>query len=112
MHEYSLVSAMVDRVLREARERHAVAVHKLAVRIGAASGVEPELFASAFTLVRQGLLENTALDIRRAEVQWACPACGAAIVPGGPLSCRECDVPAKLVSGDEILLEQIEMEVP
>ena len=76
MHEYSLVSAMVDSVEKEARARSAVAVHRLGVRIGALSGVEPELFASAFTLVRQGLLENAELDIRRAEAAWACPACG------------------------------------
>jgi hydrogenase nickel incorporation protein HypA/HybF len=112
MHEYSLVSAMVTRVEREARERDAVAVHRLAVRIGAVSGVEPELFASAFTLVRQGLLANTVLDIRRAEAAWACPACGQAIPSGGPLRCAACEAPARLVSGDEILLEQIEMEVP
>lgn len=112
MHEYSLVSAMVDRIEREARERNAVAVHRLAVRIGGVSGVEPELFASAFTLVRQGLLEHAVLEIRRAEARWACPGCGAPIPAGGPLRCAACDVPAKLVSGDEILLEQIEMEVP
>jgi hydrogenase nickel incorporation protein HypA/HybF len=112
MHEYSLVSAMVDRVEKEARARSAVAVHRLGVRIGALSGVEPELLASAFTLVRQGLLENATLDIRRAEAAWACPQCGAAIEAGGVLRCGACDAPARLVSGDEILLEQIEMEVP
>ncbi len=112
MHEYSLVSAMADRVLSEARARNAVAVHKLAVRIGSLSGVEPELFASAFTLVRQGLLADAVLDIRRAEAEWACPSCGAAIASGGVLRCGACAVPAKLVTGDEILLEQIEMEVP
>ncbi len=112
MHEYSLVSAMVDRVLHEARERSAVAVHRLAVRIGSLSGVEPELFASAFTLVRQGLLADATLDIRRSEAEWACPGCGAAIDAGGPLRCAGCELPARLVTGDEILLEQIEMEVP
>ena len=112
MHEYSLVSAMVDRVEKEARARSAVAVHRLGVRIGALSGVEPELLASAFTLVRQGLLANATLDIRRAEAAWACPACGAAVEAGGVLRCAACDTPARLVSGDEILLEQIEMEVP
>jgi hydrogenase nickel incorporation protein HypA/HybF len=112
MHEYSLVSAMVERVEREAKARQAVAVHKLAVSIGAVSGVEPELFASAFTLVRQGLLENATLEIRRAEAAWSCPGCGKAIPAGAELRCTECGLPAKLVSGDEILLEQIEMEVP
>jgi len=112
MHEYSLVSALADRVLSEARSRNAVAVHRLAVRIGALSGVEPELFASAFTLVRQGLLADAELDIKRSEAAWACPSCAAAIPSGGVLRCAACEVPAKLVSGDEILLEQIEMEVP
>ena len=60
MHEYSLVSAMVDRIEKEAHARSAVAVHRLGVCIGALSGVEPELFASAFTLVRQGLLAEAA----------------------------------------------------
>jgi hydrogenase nickel incorporation protein HypA/HybF len=112
MHEYSLVSAMVDRIEREARARDAVAVHRLGVCIGALSGVEPELFASAFTLVRQGLLKDAVLEIRRAEAAWACPGCGAAIPAGAELRCVLCAVPARLVSGDEILLEQIEMEVP
>jgi hydrogenase nickel incorporation protein HypA/HybF len=112
MHEYSLVSAMADRVLKEARERQAIAVQRLAVRIGALSGVEPELFASAFTLVREGLLATTELDLRRSEAVWACPKCGAAIPNGEVLRCGTCGTPAKLVSGDEILLEQIEMEVP
>ncbi len=112
MHEYSLVSAMAERVLKEAEARQAVAVQKLAVRIGALSGVEPELFASAFTLVREGLLANAELDMRRSEASWACPRCGAAISNGDVLRCEPCGVPARLVSGDEILLEQIEMEVP
>ncbi len=112
MHEYSLVSAMADRVLKEARARQAVAVHRLAVRIGALSGVEPELFASAFTLVREGLLAGAELELRRSEAAWSCPKCGAAIANGEVLRCEACGVPARLVSGDEILLEQIEMEVP
>jgi len=112
MHEYSLVSAMVDRVEREARLRNAVAVHSLAVRIGAVAGVEPELFASAFTLCRQGVLANAHLEIRRAEAAWACPDCGREIAAGSVLRCQACGAPARLVAGDEILLERIEMEVP
>jgi hydrogenase nickel incorporation protein HypA/HybF len=112
MHEYSLVSAMVERVEREARARQAVAVSRLSVRIGALSGVEPELLASAFTLCRQGLLAAAELEIRRSEAVWTCPACGEPVAAGGVLRCAACDVPARLASGDEILLERIEMEVP
>jgi hydrogenase nickel incorporation protein HypA/HybF len=112
MHEYSLVRAMVDRVEQEARARSATAVHRLTVRIGALSGVEPELFASAIPLCREGLLAETALEIRRSDAAWTCPECGGSIPAGSVLRCAACERPARMVSGDEILLERIEMEVP
>ena len=112
MHEYSLVRALVDRVEQEARARNATSISRLSVRIGAMSGVEPELFATAFTLCREGILADTQLDIRRSEAVWACPRCAASIPAGDVLRCASCDAPARMVTGDEILLEQIEMEVP
>ena len=61
MHEYSLVRAMTDRVVEEARSRQATAVHRLKVAIGEASGLEvsvEELQASA----RQAFLRGLALE--------------------------------------------------
>ena len=112
MHEYSLVRAMVDRVTREARARSATAVKRLTVRIGALSGVEPELFATAFTHVREGLLAEAELYLQRSETAWECPRCESPIPSGGALVCPTCQEPARLSSGDEILLEHVEMEVP
>jgi hydrogenase nickel incorporation protein HypA/HybF len=111
MHEYSLVRAMADQVEQHARANDASSVHRIAVRIGTLSGVEPELFATAFTLCREGVLAGAELEIRRAEAVWACPKCSAAIPAGAVLRCPACEVPASLVAGDEIVLEQIEMEV-
>jgi len=112
VHEYSLVRDMADRVEQEARARSATAVSRIAVRIGALSGVEPELFATAFTLCRGGILAGAELEIRRSEAAWVCPRCSSPIPTGGVLRCAACEVPARLESGDEILLEQVEMEVP
>ena len=112
MHEYSLVRALADRVEEEARARQAVAVHRLTVAIGAVSGVEPALFETAFSLCRDGVLEGAELHIRRVEAEWACPACGSPIPAGTALRCGSCGVDAKLARGDELVLEQIEMEVP
>jgi hydrogenase nickel incorporation protein HypA/HybF len=112
MHEYSLVRALADRVEAEAHARRAVAVHRLTVSIGALSGVEPELFATAFTLCRTGILSGAELDIRRVEATWSCPTCGRPVAAEDALRCRDCDEPARLGTGDEILLERIEMEVP
>jgi hydrogenase nickel incorporation protein HypA/HybF len=112
MHEYSLVRALADRVEEEARSRQAVAVHRLTVAIGAVSGVEPALFETAFTLCRQGVLADAELEIKRVEAAWACPACGRDVAPGGALRCAPCGEVARLSGGDELILEQIEMEVP
>jgi hydrogenase nickel incorporation protein HypA/HybF len=112
MHEYSLVRYLADLVEQHARAQSATAVSRIAIRIGSMSGVEPALFASAFTLCREGILAGAELDIRRSEAVWACPRCTAAIPAGGVLRCPACDAPARMVTGDEILLEQIEMEVP
>ena len=47
-----------------------------------------------------------------AHAAWGCPACAASIPAGAVLRCAACGASAKLLSGDEIILEQIEMEVP
>jgi hydrogenase nickel incorporation protein HypA/HybF len=102
---------MADQVEHHARARNALAIRRIAVRIGALSGVEPELFATAFTLCRAGILEEAVLEIRRSEAVWECPKCSATIPAGTALRCAACAAPARLLTGDEIVLEQIEMEV-
>ena len=114
MHEYSLMTALMERVEEEASARRALAVHRVTVRIGELSGVEPELLASAFEIVRSGTVCAKAdLYIDRVAARWVCTACGRALDPaaGGP-RCQACGAPAALAAGDEILLGQIELEVP
>ena len=113
MHEYSIVQALLERVDAEARARGATAVHRLSVRIGELSGVEGELLATAYDTFRQRTIcEGAALDLRIVPARWACPECGDAIARGAVLTCPSCAMPARLVQGDEILLDRIEMEVP
>jgi len=113
MHEYSIVSALLECVGAEARARNATAVHRLTVRIGAAAGVEPELLSKAYELFRAGTICASAeLCVERVAERWVCPGCGRTLERGAILSCEGCGMPARLVSGDEIILERIEMEVP
>jgi len=59
------------------------------------------------------LCEGAALELRRVEADWRCPACRRPIEKGAVLSCPACGKPAALAEGaDAILLETIEMEVP
>ena len=112
MHEYSIVQALLERVAAEARVRGALAVHRLSIRIGEVSGVEPDLLISAYDTFRERTIcEDAELDLHVVAARWECPACGCAIERGHVLACPMCEVPARLVQGDEIILDRIEMEV-
>lgn len=113
MHEYSIVLALMERIEAEVAARGAVAVHRVRLRIGALSGVEPVLLESAFSLVREHTMcEGAALDIERVPASWCCLRCDRSIAAGDTLQCPDCNEPARLQGGDEILLDQLELEVP
>jgi hydrogenase nickel incorporation protein HypA/HybF len=113
MHEYSLTQALIERVEREALARAAVAVHRLRVRIGPLSGVEPELLATAYGHLRAGTLcADAELELVGEDVVWRCEACGVSLAAGFDLCCAHCGLPARLAGGDALVLERIELEVP
>ena len=113
MHEYSIVQALLERVASEARIREATSVHRLSVRLGELSGVEPELLATAFQTFRERTIcERAQLDLQMVAARWECPRCGRNIGHGEVLTCTSCATPARLAAGDEIMLDRIEMEVP
>lgn len=112
MHEYSIASALLEQVGAQARRHAATEVLRVQVRLGEASGVEPELLRTAWELVREGTLCGSAvLDMERVPLRWACPRCPAGGAAGDVLRCGACGSPLRLVAGQELLLERIEMEV-
>jgi hydrogenase nickel incorporation protein HypA/HybF len=114
VHEYSLVEALVRRVEDEARKRGAVAVHALSVRVGELSGVDPELFQTAYETFRTGTIcDRAPLSVKHVAATWSCPACRQPIPRGAILRCAACGEPARLDDGgDALMLDGIEMEVP
>ena len=111
MHEYSIVQALLDRVDREARAHHATQVHRVCVSIGDLSGVETELLRTAYETIRhRTLCEHADLDVHRVPATWECTACHAPIPTGQALRCPVCGAQARLRTGDEIILERIELE--
>ena len=113
VHEYSIVQALIGRVEAEASARGATAVHLLRVSLGELSGVDPTLLATAYQTFREHTVCSDAeLDLRSVPARWACPRCESSIARGQPLQCGICGRPARLVQGDELILESIQMEVP
>ncbi len=114
MHEYSLVQNLVSSVEREASARGAIAVHRLSVRVGELSGVDPELFRTAYETFREGTIcARAPLDLRTIAATWSCPRCARPIARGGILRCADCGEPARLDDGgDALTLDGIELEVP
>jgi hydrogenase nickel incorporation protein HypA/HybF len=107
MHEYSLVASLVDQVARHARP--GATVRRVHVRIGELAGVEADLFRIAFTTFTTATVcDGAELAIATTRPRWTCPACHRDL-PGPPARC--CGAPCRLVEGDEIMLDRIEMEV-
>jgi len=112
MHEYSIVSALLDRVQREVDARPGAIVHRLHVRIGELAGVELDLLRTAFDTFRDRTVCGGAeLVLELVPAIWRCTRCDRAIARGAVLRCPDCDRPARLDAGGDIILERIEMEV-
>jgi hydrogenase nickel incorporation protein HypA/HybF len=113
MHEYSIVQALLERVDAEAQRRRATAVHRLSLRIGELSGVDIGLLVTAYGIFRERTIcEAADLDVRAVAARWECPQCQRSFQRGEILRCSSCNRAAELVAGGEIVLDQIEMEVP
>ena len=113
MHEYSIVASLIDRVRQEAALHGGTRVHRLHVKIGELSGVELDLLKTAFDTFRERTIcDGAELTIDTVAPAWACPTCKRDVARGSVLRCEECGRPARMVQGDEIILERIEMEAP
>jgi hydrogenase nickel incorporation protein HypA/HybF len=112
VHEYSIVSALLDQVEGEARRHPDASVLGIRVRVGELAGVDTGLLRTAWTLVREGTVcEEAELHLEGEPARWSCPRCAGDIPPGSILRCPDCELPARLESGDALVLERIEMEV-
>ena len=113
MHEYSIVASLVDRVEREVAARPGAYATRVRVKLGLAAGVDPTLLRTAFETFRvKSACARADLTIEPVAVRWECPCCSATIPPGAPLRCAACARPARMVAGDDLVLERIELEVP
>ncbi len=112
MHELSLCQDLIDQLTRLANQNDAVAVARIEVQVGVLSGVEAELFETAFTLAKQGSVAETAeLLTEVTGPRVACRSCGeTSAVPPNKLVCPVCgSLGTDLVGGHELILARVEL---
>ena len=113
MHELSVCLSLLREVERIARENDAGRVTRIVVTVGPLSGVEADLLRNAYPLAVAGTIAEDAefhIDIAGIVVQ--CTQCGAeSAAKPNRLLCGECgDYRTRLVSGDEMVLQSLELE--
>jgi hydrogenase nickel incorporation protein HypA/HybF len=112
MHEFSICQALIAKVEGIARARSGQ-VRRVRVGIGPLSGVEPRLLEDAYPLACAGTgAEGSQLAIEHMNIRVRCRSCGAeSEATPNRLTCGACgDWRTDLLSGDELLLLQIELE--
>jgi hydrogenase nickel incorporation protein HypA/HybF len=112
MHELAVCQALmeqIERIALEQQAQHVVAIH---LGIGPLSGVEPRLLEQAFSVARAGsIADNAELVIESTTIRVSCKQCGH-VTDALPsrLLCGNCgDWHTSLVSGDELLLQHVEI---
>lgn len=113
MHELAVAQALVEQVESVIRQHHASAATQIRVRIGPLSGVVAELLANAFPLAAAGSrMEHAVLDLVASPITVRCETCGAQTEAAmNRLVCGACgDWHTRITSGDELLLESVELE--
>jgi len=114
MHELAVCQSLLRQVEAIARQHGARAVTAVTVQAGPLSGVVPELLAHAFPLASAGTLAQDAqLQLDSLPVRVHCETCGAdSEAAPNRLLCAACgDWHTRLLSGDELLLGSVELDV-
>lgn len=115
MHELSVCQSLLDQVEAIARQHGAIRVERILLQVGPLSGVEPALLRNAWPLAcAQTIAESAELVIEPAAVRVRCTSCGAETeATPNRLLCGACgDWRTRLVSGDEMLLANLELTLP
>jgi len=123
MHEFSVMTQIVDSVLAEAKRRDAHKVEQVELEIGEFTMLGHEQMRFAYeVLSRDTVLQGSNLEIRVIKGRIKCDSCGyegdMRVAEDTPhrsvpiLECPKCHAAAKIVEGRDCLVRNIRMVVP
>lgn len=113
MHEYSIVQALLDQCEEIARENNAKSVHKVVVKIGKMSGVEPHLLETAFHTFKEKTMCDSAdfvMNVQSLTIE--CNQCKIiAELEEIYYKCPQCDsLNVRVIDGEDMFLMTVEMK--
>lgn len=122
MHEFSMMSQVVEKVLEEAGRRGAKRVKEVEVLVGELTLLNHEQLKFSYqVLVKGTVMEGSRLVLRSLEGEVECPECGFKGRPSyddspslhlAPLFlCPRCGSLVKVLKGRELIVKRIRIEV-
>jgi len=123
MHEFSVMTQIVDSVLEEAKRRDAKKVEQVDLEVGEFTLLGREQLEFAYdVLSKDSILQGSRLEIRTVKGKIKCGSCGyegsVKVAEDAPhrsvpiLECPKCHSAAKIVEGRECVVRNIRMVVP
>lgn len=113
MHELSVCLSLLEQVCAIAAEHRAQRVTRIEVEVGPLSGVEAGLLRNAWPLACAGTIAVDAeLVIGESDIVVHCQSCGEETpATANRLICGKCgDFRTRLASGDEMILQRVELD--
>ncbi len=114
MHELSIVASLFEILEEKAKEKKAKKILSVNLRVGKLSGVVPEFLETAFDIYKKETIASEAkLKIEEVPLKVQCQKCRAEITKDDFIFvCDACGSrELKTLSGTELLLEKMEMEI-
>lgn len=114
MHELAITQSVLDIAVGQARQHGAWRITAVNLVVGELTGYVPDSIQFYFDLLSRGTLaEAAALNVRRVPTRVRCRQCQAEFQPeeGVLWVCSACgSLGGDLLSGNELLVESIEVE--
>ncbi|MGZ9899417.1 hydrogenase/urease nickel incorporation protein HypA [Shewanella gaetbuli] len=113
MHEYSIVTALIEQCETLAKQHQANAVERVDIKIGLLSGVEPHLLSQAFeTFKLDSLCANATLNIRIQPLILQCNDCSNQSEQSQrTIICPQCGSHhTQIIDGEDMMLMQLELD--
>jgi len=114
MHELSIVANLFEILEEKAKEKKAKKILTVKLKVGSLSGVVPEFLETAFDIYKKETIASKArLVVEKIPLKIQCQKCHTETVKDDfVFICNQCGSrELKTLSGTELLLEKIEMEV-